>query len=553
MAFVKELLARFTGDTSDLEASSKKASAVVASFAAKTAAASVAAAGGFAILAVKQSHAGDELGKLTDKYGVSTEAISRNAHAADLAGVSVGQLATSYRFMQNSIVAAIQGSDAQAKAFKTLGLSARDLINLKPEEAYARIADALSKIENPALRSTLAVDLFGRAGADLLPMFKEGAEGLKAAADEADRFGLTINRIDAGQLEAANDAVTKVGAAANGAARQFAVGLAPSISTVLEHLLKGVDYADSFRNAGASLGAAFVEGMALAETAIDQVALALLKAKGYAMLAAQQVAAFYGQDISGKMDYESLDTAIADVENRIAGKLAGSKSIITEYNTAIENAARATKELGDNANKAGAVDIPLTAAAMKAAADAAKKAREEIIKQNNENADALIRMKDDLIGAGNAWQGMKKMALNALNEIGNNLIRLASGGTSGGGFLGSIAQSIFGAISGGFSFGGGASTGVAGVWGGGPLASFDTGTNYIHEDQIAMLHKGEKVSPARQVVADKNNGATAAGNTNIYIQTGVAQTVRAEMARIIPSLRAEAVRAVFESQSRGIA
>ena len=44
---------------------------------------------------------------------------------------------------------------------------------------------------------------------------------------------------------------------------------------------------------------------------------------------------------------------------------------------------------------------------------------------------------------------------------------------------------------------------------------------------------------------------TVVVNQNIYVQTGVAQTVRAEMASLMPRFKADAMAGVLEAKQRG--
>ena len=106
--FVK-LVAKLFADTSEFEKGLKSATRksrefrqdVVKVF--STAAKYVAGLGtAFAFLVGKQSIAGDEIGKISQKFGVSAEALSTLDHAANLAGVSTEELAKSFKFMNSA-------------------------------------------------------------------------------------------------------------------------------------------------------------------------------------------------------------------------------------------------------------------------------------------------------------------------------------------------------------------------------------------------------------------------------------------------------------------
>ena len=207
-------------------------------------AAGTAAAAGIVAITVKQLAATDALAKNADRIGVSTEALAGLQRAAELAGISNEKMNKSLQNMNRRIGESKRGMGQAVAAFKALGLSADDLSKLPADEAMARITDALNGVENQALKSSLAFDIFGRTGVDLFTLFKTGGDGIRQSADEAKKFGLAISRVDAAKVEAANDAVSDLRRVFSGIGRQLAVSVAPVIKLV----------ADRFTNAATAGG-----------------------------------------------------------------------------------------------------------------------------------------------------------------------------------------------------------------------------------------------------------------------------------------------------------
>jgi hypothetical protein len=111
------------------------------------------------------------------------------------------------------------------------------------EEIFMQVADRLNAIEDPVMRMRAAVDLFGRDAGRLLPMFEQGADGIRQAVDEARRLGIALSDADASSIEEANDAMTRVKESINGILMQIAVALAPvltQVSTVLTAVVNAV-------------------------------------------------------------------------------------------------------------------------------------------------------------------------------------------------------------------------------------------------------------------------------------------------------------------------
>src|SRR5262249_17303077 len=150
-------------------------------------------------------------------------------HAGALAHVSNEQLTTGLEKMLKALGGAADDGEDASNAFTKLGLNAKDLANLPTDQAFAAIADKISKIENPADRTAAAVSIFGKSGQSLLPLVMSGAEGIKAAQAEAEKLGITFNRVDAAKVEQANDALTRVRETFTGVTNRIAIGLAPYI------------------------------------------------------------------------------------------------------------------------------------------------------------------------------------------------------------------------------------------------------------------------------------------------------------------------------------
>jgi hypothetical protein len=184
------------------------------------------------------ANAGDEVQKLAEKTGFSTERLSELRYMADLSGTSLGTLETGLKRMATVIFDANSGMQSAVDSFSALGLSIQDLMGLNPEEQFNKIIGALANIEDPTIRAALAVELFGRAGTDLLPLLAEGSEGMNRMAQEARDMGVVFGREAADSAARFNDAITKVKTAFQGAGASVAENLAPILSDFLEKVAK---------------------------------------------------------------------------------------------------------------------------------------------------------------------------------------------------------------------------------------------------------------------------------------------------------------------------
>lgn len=201
------------------------------------------AAGGAAVAALGASvrvfiKAGDELDKMSRRTGLSVEALSELKFAAEQSGTDLETLEKGVRTLQRTINDAERGLSTASDALADLGLTAADLRALSPEEQFKLVAERLSRIEDPAKRAALAMQILGRAGTQLLPLMQDGARGIELLQAEARRLGLTISTDtarDAARLGDALDALRSVLRATT-----IAIGgaLAPTLEAVTKRITR---------------------------------------------------------------------------------------------------------------------------------------------------------------------------------------------------------------------------------------------------------------------------------------------------------------------------
>lgn len=142
---------------------------------------------------------GDEMGKLADKTGLTASAASQLSRVFKQNDLDNETLTNSMRKMQ---VELSKGNDV----FGKLGLSVSALRSLQPDQAFEEIAQAISQINDPADRARVAVEIFGKTGANLLPLMLQGKDGIEQMRKELG--GLSDE--DVRRLQEADDAIKKL-------------------------------------------------------------------------------------------------------------------------------------------------------------------------------------------------------------------------------------------------------------------------------------------------------------------------------------------------------
>ena len=139
--------------------------------------------------------AGDEFDKMSKRLGVSAQTLSELKFAAELSGASIDDIEKSIKKLSRSAVDADRGLLTYQRAFDDLGIEVRDTNdNLKDSETlFNEVSAALVNLESNTKKTALAQELFGKSGTKLIPLFKEGADGIEAMREQARLFNVTFS------------------------------------------------------------------------------------------------------------------------------------------------------------------------------------------------------------------------------------------------------------------------------------------------------------------------------------------------------------------------
>lgn len=190
----------------------------------------------------------DDLSKSAQKVGTTTEALSALQYAAGLSDVATEDLTVS---MAKLAKAATEGN----KGLDAMGISTKDAQgNIKDTSALmSEIAAKFAQYKDGAEKTALAQEIFGKSGANLIPLLNSGADGLKEMADEAERLGLIVDGDTAKAAENFNDTLTRMTSAGQGVLTTVASGMLPALQGLADQMLGVASDTDTLSKASAIL------------------------------------------------------------------------------------------------------------------------------------------------------------------------------------------------------------------------------------------------------------------------------------------------------------
>ncbi len=197
---------------------------------AKTAATTI--AGVFAFNGIKDSitqtlNLADSLSKMSQKVGVSVDSLYAMQAAGKLSDVSMESLEKGLLKFNKGLGTAQMGSGDTANALKNLGISLKDSSgHLRNSDQYLNeVADKFKSMPDGIAKSTLSMQLFGKSGADLIPLLNGGSESLK-------EFSGIMDANTGKAAERLNDSFTRMGLAFEGNKVQILTGMLPAIESL---------------------------------------------------------------------------------------------------------------------------------------------------------------------------------------------------------------------------------------------------------------------------------------------------------------------------------
>lgn len=206
---------------------------------------------------------GENLSKNSAKTGASVEALSTLGYAASQTGTDADALTMGFAKMSKTLVAAAQGSMEAEQSLAMLGLSITDLKSMTQEDRFKLFADRIAAIQDPAERAAAAMKIFGRGGAELLPLLNQGSAGIEAMQAHARALGSEWSGADADAARTFAQTLKDLWTVAQNVTYSIGSAVAPAFSAMAKVITGGLLSARNWINEHKELFAIVAGGAAV--------------------------------------------------------------------------------------------------------------------------------------------------------------------------------------------------------------------------------------------------------------------------------------------------
>ena len=177
----------------------------------------------------------DEISKLSTQLGIAGDQLQFLQFAGQRAGVQFNVLTMALQRMERRLgEVAFTGRGEAAKALEQLNLNAREIVMLKPDQQFMKIAEAIGEVTNQNRQLALTQKIFDSEGVRVLRLFNEDMGVL------AERFQELGGGISGKGLQDATrfvDTLTDLKTAGALVGQKLIIDIAPTVTKALEGLL----------------------------------------------------------------------------------------------------------------------------------------------------------------------------------------------------------------------------------------------------------------------------------------------------------------------------
>jgi len=213
---------------------------------------------------------GGRLSDLSASTGETAGKLLVLERAFDNSGIGAEKVGSSIAKMQKNIEDARDGSGTAANAFAAMGVSVDELEGKLPTEQFKILSSGIQSIDDPTQRAAAAMGVFGKSGAELLPLLTNLEGELGEARDTVGSMAEIMDRRNA-TFDAVGDRFKTIGEKV----RDFAAGILDKALPAIDAITSALSRIDAAK-IGQNLADAFLGGekaMSGFQSAVDAISV----------------------------------------------------------------------------------------------------------------------------------------------------------------------------------------------------------------------------------------------------------------------------------------
>lgn len=197
------------------------------------------------------AEAGDLIHKTALRTKLSAEFLSELGFAAEQSGTSLDQMSQAMFRAFRRIGNAETMTGPAARAVKELGINAKELAQLEPEQMFFELVDAINAVEDPLRRSQMGFELFGDNWRQIAPLIEQGRGEIRRLMEEGRDLGVTMTGEMAQGAADYTDAMNRLYSSLKGLRNLIGAELAPAFTKLADTITMAIQNAglimDGFR------------------------------------------------------------------------------------------------------------------------------------------------------------------------------------------------------------------------------------------------------------------------------------------------------------------
>jgi hypothetical protein len=207
-------------------------------------------------LVTATAKAKDELVETAEKAGIAATSLQLYQYAGKMVGVEMETATKAIQILSRNMYDAASGTGKAKDAFAALGISVKDSSgNLKSADSMLlELADRFKGMDDGAGKTALAMKVFGKSGAEMLPILNLGADGLGAMKDRMVELGYEMDEEKIRRVADLNDRFDEMRVVAGNLGMQLVSGLTPALESIMNSMGNASNSMEGMRGVGSVLG-----------------------------------------------------------------------------------------------------------------------------------------------------------------------------------------------------------------------------------------------------------------------------------------------------------